>query len=87
MLSTLRYFREEYEKHIYDGKCPAGVCKALITYRIDAKKCTGCVACVKPCPTEAITGEVEKPHLIDQQKCIQCGTCMDACNYDAVLVE
>jgi NADH:ubiquinone oxidoreductase subunit F (NADH-binding)/(2Fe-2S) ferredoxin/ferredoxin len=87
VLSTLRYFRDEYEKHIYEGKCPAGVCKALITYTIDAQKCTGCVACVKPCPTGAITGEVEKPHVIDQDKCIQCGTCMDACNYDAVLVE
>jgi len=87
VLSTLRYFREEYEKHIYEGKCPAGVCKALITYRIDEKKCTGCAACIKPCPTEAITGEVEKPHVIDQDKCIQCGTCMDACNYDAVIVE
>jgi NADH:ubiquinone oxidoreductase subunit F (NADH-binding)/(2Fe-2S) ferredoxin/Pyruvate/2-oxoacid:ferredoxin oxidoreductase delta subunit len=87
VLSTLRYFREEYEKHIYESKCPAGVCKALITYSIDQKKCTGCVACVKPCPTEAITGEVEKPHVIDQEKCIQCGTCMDACNYDAVMVE
>jgi NADH:ubiquinone oxidoreductase subunit F (NADH-binding)/(2Fe-2S) ferredoxin len=87
VLSTLRYFREEYEKHIYESKCPAGVCKSLITYSIDEKKCTGCVACVKPCPTEAVTGEVEKPHVIDQDKCIQCGTCMDACNYDAVCVE
>jgi NADH:ubiquinone oxidoreductase subunit F (NADH-binding)/(2Fe-2S) ferredoxin/Pyruvate/2-oxoacid:ferredoxin oxidoreductase delta subunit len=87
VLSTLRYFREEYEQHIHAGKCPAGVCKSLVTYTIDEQKCTGCVACVKPCPTEAITGEVETPHVIDQDKCIQCGTCLDACNFDAVLVE
>jgi NADH:ubiquinone oxidoreductase subunit F (NADH-binding)/(2Fe-2S) ferredoxin/NAD-dependent dihydropyrimidine dehydrogenase PreA subunit len=86
VLSTLRYFRDEYEAHIRDRRCPAGVCKPLIRYTIiDA--CTGCTACVKVCPTDAITGERRKLHVIDQAKCIQCGTCMDVCKDDAVLVQ
>lgn len=87
VLSTLRYFREEYEQHINNKRCPAGVCKSLVTYTIDAEACTGCLRCVKPCPTDAITGERKKPHVIEQEKCIQCGTCMDACPDDAVVVE
>ena len=87
VLSTLRYFRAEYEAHIRDHKCPAGVCKALVKYTIDAEKCTGCTLCAKPCPTDAIRGELKKLHAIEQDKCIQCGTCMDACNFDAVLVQ
>jgi NADH-quinone oxidoreductase subunit F len=87
VLSTLRYFRDEYEAHIERKRCPAGVCKALITYTIDSAACTGCMLCVKPCPTAAITGERKKPHVIDQEKCIQCGTCLDACKDDAVCVE
>jgi NADH:ubiquinone oxidoreductase, NADH-binding (51 kD) subunit len=87
VLSTLRYFRAEYEAHIRDHKCPAGVCKALVKYTIDIDKCNGCTLCVKPCPTDAIRGELKKTHVIEQDKCIQCGTCMDACNQDAVLVQ
>jgi len=87
VLSTLRYFREEYEEHIEKGRCRAGICKALIEHSIDAAACTGCMLCVKPCPTDAITGERKKPHVIDQAKCIQCGTCVDACKDDAVVVE
>ncbi len=87
VLSTLKHFRAEYEAHINDQKCPAGVCKALIKYTIDPDACTGCGLCVKPCPTDCISGEKKKPHAIDQAVCIQCGTCLDACNDDAVRVE
>ncbi len=86
VLSTIRYFREEYEAHIFDGRCPAGVCKALITFRIDEEKCTGCGVCIKTCPQEAITGQKKKPHRIDQGRCISCGLCRDVCKYDAVIV-
>jgi NADH:ubiquinone oxidoreductase subunit F (NADH-binding)/(2Fe-2S) ferredoxin len=85
VLSTLRYFRDEYEAHIRERRCPAGVCKALIRYTITGD-CTGCTSCVKVCPTDAITGERRKLHVIAQDKCIQCGTCMDVCNDGAVLV-
>lgn len=85
VLSTIRYFREEYEAHIRDHKCPAGVCKALITYTINAD-CTGCRLCVKPCPTQAISGEKKLLHLIDQDKCIQCGACYEVCKDEAVIV-
>jgi len=85
VLSTLRYFRDEYEAHIRDRRCPAGVCKALIHYHI-TEDCTGCGSCVKVCPTDAIAGERRALHVIDQGKCIQCGTCMDVCNDDAVVV-
>ncbi|MDY0004352.1 MAG: NADH-ubiquinone oxidoreductase-F iron-sulfur binding region domain-containing protein [Polyangia bacterium] len=84
--STLRHFREEYEAHILQKKCPAGVCKALVTVTIDPVKCTGCRACVKPCPTSAITGEKKQVHVIDQDKCIKCGICRDACKFDAVII-
>ena len=86
VLSTIRYFRDEYEAHIKDKKCPAGVCKALITYSIDAEKCTGCGACLRPCPAEAISGEKKKLHIIDQKKCIKCGSCYEICKFDAVKV-
>ncbi len=86
VLSTLRHFRSEYEDHILRSRCPAGTCKALIKYSIDAKACTGCTLCARACPTDCISGENKQPHSIDQDACIQCGTCLDACKDDAVLV-
>ncbi|MBN2139195.1 MAG: NADH-quinone oxidoreductase subunit NuoF [Sedimentisphaerales bacterium] len=86
VLSSLEHFRDEYEAHINDKKCPAGVCKALITFTIDKEKCKGCRLCAKNCPQEAISGEAKEPHTIDQDKCIKCGVCLDACKFDAVLV-
>ncbi len=87
VLTTLRYFRDEYEAHIYDKKCPAGVCKELITYFIDSDKCTGCMLCKKKCPQECISGEKKQPHEIDQEKCITCGICYNACKFDAIYFE
>jgi NADH:ubiquinone oxidoreductase subunit F (NADH-binding)/NAD-dependent dihydropyrimidine dehydrogenase PreA subunit/(2Fe-2S) ferredoxin len=87
VLSTLRYFRDEYEAHIKDKRCPAGVCKALITYRINADKCTACGMCKKVCPSDAITGEKKVPHRIDPEKCIRCGACVSECKFDAIEVE
>ncbi len=84
VLSTIRYFRDEYEAHIRDKKCPAGVCKALLNYVIDPEKCTGCTLCARKCPVNCISGEVRKPHLIDQSKCIKCGACMDTCRFGAI---
>jgi NADP-reducing hydrogenase subunit HndC len=86
VLSTLRYFRDEYVAHIEEGKCPAGVCKALITYQINTENCTGCGLCARKCPREAISGEKKGPHVIDQEKCIKCGVCFDVCKFDAVTV-
>jgi NADH:ubiquinone oxidoreductase subunit F (NADH-binding) len=86
VLSTLRYFRDEYEAHIKEKKCPAGFCKELIQYFIDSELCTGCMACIKACPQEAITGERKEPHKLDQSKCIKCGACRDICKFDAVKV-
>jgi NADP-reducing hydrogenase subunit HndC len=87
VLSTLRYFRNEYEAHINDKKCPAGVCRELIRYRIDAEKCKGCMLCSKYCPEEAIAGETKEAHIIDEEKCIKCGACREACKFEAVVVE
>ncbi|GAB6272998.1 MAG: NADH-quinone oxidoreductase subunit NuoF [Smithella sp.] len=87
VLSTIKYFREEYEAHIKEHRCPAGVCKALITYSIDAEKCTGCGVCVKVCATQAITGEKKKAHLIDKDKCTRCGACIQSCKFDAINVK
>jgi len=86
VLTTIRYFKDEYEAHINDKKCPAAVCKQLLHYEIDPEKCTGCTVCAKACPTEAISGERKGVHVIDQDKCIQCGECYSKCNFDAVLV-
>lgn len=87
VLTTIRYFRGEYEAHIKDKKCSARVCRALVTYRIDEEKCTGCIRCGKECPQGAIIGETKKPHRILQEKCIKCGICYDICRFKAVEVE
>ena len=86
VLSTIRYFRDEYEAHIRDKRCPAGVCKALITFTVIAEKCTGCRVCARECPQGAISGEKKEPHVIDQEKCIKCGLCRDSCKFDAIAV-
>ena len=87
VLSTLRHFRQEYEAHIRQRRCPAGVCKALITYRIDPEKCKACLLCNKNCPQEAIFGEKKKPQTIEQSKCVKCGVCRDVCKFEAVTVQ
>ena len=84
VLSTLRYFRDEYEAHGKEHRCPAGVCKALLRYVIIPEKCKGCTACSRVCPVDAISGEVKKAHVIDTDKCIKCGACIEKCRFDAI---
>jgi len=84
VLSTIRYFREEYLEHIRNGACPAGVCRDLLAYRIVPELCTGCGKCLRACPNEAITGEKKRPHVIEPGKCIACGICYEQCAFDAV---
>ena len=84
VLSTLRYFRDEYEAHIKEKRCPAGVCKALLSYHIDADKCKGCTRCARNCPVGAIIGSVKNPHIIDTDKCVKCGACMEKCKFGAI---
>ncbi len=86
VLTTLKYFRDEYEAHIEERRCPAGVCKQLITYSIDPDKCTGCEVCKKTCPVQAISGERGGPHTIDQELCTKCGNCYEVCQFDAVII-
>jgi NADH-quinone oxidoreductase subunit F/NADP-reducing hydrogenase subunit HndC len=85
VLSTLKSFRDEYEAHIKDKKCPAGVCKSLLSYEIVADKCKGCTLCARNCPVKAISGTVKQPHVIDQSKCIKCGVCMSNCKFNAII--
>lgn len=87
VLTTIRYFRDEYEAHILDKRCPAGVCKDLITYSVIEEKCPGCGLCLRVCPEEAITGEKKEPHVINVEKCIRCGLCREVCNMDAIEVK
>ncbi len=84
VLSTLRYFREEYVAHIVEHRCPAGVCKRLLRFEIDPVKCRGCTLCIRNCPADAIAGTPKSPHIIDQEKCVKCGACMDNCRFDAI---
>ena len=84
VLSTLRYFRDEYIAHVVDKKCPAGVCKSLLSYEIDPAKCIGCTMCARVCPASAIQGQVKTPHVIDKDKCLKCGACMEKCKFGAI---
>jgi len=85
VLSTLRWFRGEYEAHIYERHCPAAACNELVSYRIDAEKCKGCTLCLKKCPAEAIVGTAKTPHYIIEDRCIGCGSCIDACRMGAII--
>ncbi len=87
VLTTLKYFRDEYEAHILEHRCPAGVCKKLTSFRIDPEKCRGCTMCSRVCPAGAISGTVREPHSIDPAKCIVCGSCREACRFGAVMTE
>lgn len=84
VVSTLKYFRDEYLAHVVDHTCPAGQCKALLSYTIDPELCKGCTKCSRNCPVGAISGTVKKPHVIDQSKCIKCGACMENCSFHAI---
>jgi NADH:ubiquinone oxidoreductase subunit F (NADH-binding) len=86
VVSTLRFFRKEYEAHIYEKRCPAKVCKSLIKYEIIPDVCTGCTVCSRNCPVNAISGERRKAHLIDTDLCVRCGICLQVCNFNAIVV-
>ena len=84
VLSTLRYFREEYIAHVVEKRCPAGVCKSLLSYTINPDKCRGCTLCARVCPNGAIVGAVRTPHAIDSSKCVKCGACIEKCKFGAI---
>jgi NADP-reducing hydrogenase subunit HndC len=86
VLSTLHFFKDEYISHVIDKKCPAGVCKALLSYEISADLCKGCTLCSRSCPSDAISGKVKEAHIIDQSKCIKCGVCKDKCRFGAISI-
>jgi NAD-dependent dihydropyrimidine dehydrogenase PreA subunit len=85
VLTTLRYFRDEYETHILEKRCPAHVCKSLVVYSINPETCTGCTLCLKNCPQDAVEGKAKEVHEIIQEKCIKCGICHEVCKFDAVI--
>jgi Pyruvate/2-oxoacid:ferredoxin oxidoreductase delta subunit len=87
VLSALRFFSDEFDAHIYDKKCPAKVCKGLITYSIIEELCEGCQVCMRNCPSEAITGSKREPHVIDIERCTRCGICSTVCKFEAIYVE
>jgi ferredoxin len=87
VISSLKYFREEYEAHIHEKRCPAKVCRALISYSIQEEVCTGCTVCARNCPVDAISGERRQPHYIDPEVCIRCGICTQVCNFKAINIE
>ena len=87
VLTTIRYFRDEYEAHIRDKKCPAHECSALLKISIDPTKCKGCTVCARKCPVECISGERKTPHVIDQSSCIKCKQCVSSCKFDAIVVD
>ena len=84
VLSTIKHFRSEYEAHIKEKRCPAGHCRALLSYVIDPDKCKGCSLCARNCPADAISGEIKKPFKIDTDKCIKCGACIEKCKFGAI---
>jgi len=84
VLTTLKYFKDEYLAHIVDKRCPSAVCNALIRYQVIPEKCIGCTACARKCPVGCISGKVKEIHLIDQDKCIKCGACFQACKFGAI---
>ena len=87
VLSTINYFRSEYDAHINEKKCPALACKALITYRVDSDNCTGCGVCLRNCSAGAISGNKKEVHIIDPEACTKCGVCKVVCKFNAIIVE
>ena len=87
VLATLRYFRDEYEAHVFERRCPAKACRPLLTFSVDAEKCKGCTMCAKACPAKCISGNVKEAHIIDNERCLHCGVCLDTCRFDAIIAQ